>query len=265
MLKRFTAVLAALSFAVAAQAQTMPYEFTDGKPVTGYYNDFSSPDLTGWDWYGTTGTAAVTSEGTLQLSYSGTNDLVHFLYTDPVNDYSNAAWQEVLIRIRVNGTPANDARAGATVYGNNNSDSRGINLLLYRTAHSQNSTGILNDRVAWYKGNPNAVLDSWDEDQWYWLRVRREMGDNNTGGIVYGSCWLDGTPEPAWMYTWENDPQATSGRNVGLAGFACASNASLEVDCILIKAPNLPSIMVPEPATMSLLAMGGLALLRRRK
>ena len=89
---------------------------------------------------------------------------------------------------------------------------------------------------------------------------------------VYAKAWLSGTEEPGWD---RDGVVYTSLGYTGMTGWAGISanssgNITFNVDYFLVKAEGLPDITVgdfgsiPEPATMSLLALGGLALLRRR-
>jgi len=285
MSKCFVAVLAAVLCVWAVQAEAnfgpvVPHDF--GTRVNGYElcidSSMTMADLyaDGWTWEGGhdgTQSASITAQGTLSLwSLAGTTDQ-HFLYEPAGVNYTTQGYQEILIRVKVTST-RDDARAGASVY----SGERGINLLLRNQGNLK--FRMLNDQKAWFgPDNPesqNPPQPAWEEgtlDEWYWLRIRREMGPSGTsGGMVYGNYWpADGlTPEPGmlddpttWKFEWNS---GTSERDSGWAGMLCGNGAACEVDYILIKAPNLPEIrVVPEPATMVLLALGGLAMLRRRK
>ena len=83
-----------------------------------------------------------------------------------------------------------------------------------------------------------------------------------------GKVWLaDGaTAEPTdWNWTWDGHASVSGLAGLAGPGYAATVDTSFDVDYVLIKSANLPSILVPEPCCLLLLGAGGLALLSRRR
>jgi len=263
----WTAAAIALCFVWSAGAANMPAEW--GSNVNGFQDDFSNGfDASVWKWQSnvSTGPAPCTvSNGVLVFGAVG-GDPNHLLYVPSDVDYSKDS-QEVLMRIRVTdmlpGGNSDMPRCGAAV-GINLSDSKGYNLhFRVKDGLDKPYFEMLDDGAAW--GTSYRQLP-WQTGEWYWLRLTYD----NTG--VYGKAWqADGvTAEPDEWIAWGRGNDRT-----GWAGIAATSNegrAEFEVDYFLVKAASLPEITVggtltpgvPEPATLTLLALGGLAMLRRR-
>jgi len=259
MSKYLVVVVVALLFATVSHSQAvLPADI--GTKVNGFQDDFSSyesvADLyaNGWKWFG--GGTANLVDGMLYMTSSNEpNHLLYVPFGDSVKGYNgtgNDTYQEVLMHICVTAY-GSDSRAGAAV----RSDQRGINGLLRGTGQFH----MLNDTVEW-QNNSSAT---YTKGEWYWIRVVYDADANR----VTGSYWADGTAEPEPTFTLAATSNITKDRN-GWAGILVGNNAEFYVDYILIKADGLPEITVkygevPEPATMTLLALGGLALLRRKR
>jgi hypothetical protein len=90
--------------------------------------------------------------------------------------------------------------------------------------------------------------------------VWRSMGYSDTDMVNHGAGFYlnaGGAKDRYFAYGWDQTPSTWSGLgNVRVAVLKNPSNGSMAQDIL---------VQVPEPATMSLLVMGGLALLARRK
>jgi hypothetical protein len=105
--------------------------------------------------------------------------------------------------------------------------------------------GLVDDRLGW--GPP--VLDlPWQEQTWYWLRLRQTRNRGDGPAAVCCKFWLaDGTaPEPAqWQFSWKQTARAGL---AGIAGPSAAAASQFEVGYILVKAAGLPKITVASRA-----------------
>lgn len=233
---------AACLAATALASTVMPPEA--GTSVAGYQDDFATLDATLWS--GVNVDAAVNTPGVLTLNGAGGD--AHLYLSGLAYD---GTVQEVLALVRPVDPWApsgNDGLRGGVAL--NGGGSQAYNLLL-REKEDENAR-MLDDGLAWGPSTSTPFATG----EWYWLRFR------NTGSQLQGKAWFAADSEPADWTTWDR-----SGRT-GLAGLTAASSDSvqstLEVDYFLLKADGLPTItVVPEPATVALLALGGL-LLRRR-
>jgi hypothetical protein len=247
--------------ASAAQFNNFP-EF--GTTVNGYQDDFGGTTLdAGWNEVGGDGATNFTLNG------AGILNLLPAM-GDPNKLLYNAAYdvddQNILALIRVTdpNPPANNGlwRGGvATASSPAAMGGQGINAL-FKTPGSEgpgNHVQFLNDQIAWGAQIPDGDFQ-WQVGQWYWLRLTHE-GDND----ARISVWLadNATPESAG----DSVSVTNFGDRDGLAGLVTNSGASgtFEVDYVLIQAEGLPSILVPEPASLGLLALGTLGLLGRRR
>src|SRR6185436_19769507 len=124
--------------------------------------------------------------------------------------------------------------------------SQGINFFFRDEGALARHVEFLDDIRAW--GTEFAF--AWQNDTWYWLRLRHEPNAASQGGVndVFGKVWpADGSQaEPsAWQATYDYIPGRTA--RVGFAGIAATSlggPAEFDVDYILIKASGLPSVVV---------------------
>ena len=236
-----------LSCAITTHAQFLPSEV--GSAVNGFQDDFDGATLNP-NWVVRGQPVYSVSGGALRVT-STTGDPNHLLYE--VAGYDSSV-QEVLARIRVTSFGTGDpSRAGISTVIDPVS-SQGINWFFRdEPSAGQRHIEFLDDARAWGTELPFA----WQNNTWYWLRLRHEPNATSQGGIndVFGKIWLaDGSqPEPAsWQGTYDYIPARTA--RSGFAGIGATSlggPAEFEVDYVLIKAGGLPSITVAPNAFVS--------------
>jgi len=220
----------------------------------------------------------MSSDGVLQFSPDG--DPTHFLYMpkDSSGDtivYSQTR-QEVLIRLMVTADKSGDgARAGPSVMIPANGQpsnigigaenyNRGVDLLFRNNGGTDNGHTFRLHSGRDGGWGPHSETDAWEVGQWYWMRLLFD----ETG--IHASYWQDGHADPGqWLLFWDKPNVAG-----GWAGIQPPYNdVTCDVDYILILAAGLETITVnaphevsiPEPATIVLLTLSGLAMLRRQK
>ena len=228
-----------------AQVKFAPADF--GQTVTGFQDDFTGatrdpnwvavpPEKDNYDQANGVLTVTVIGEGAFDT---------HLLYEAP--GYDDTV-QEVLARIRVTSFGLGDAaRCGAAVAVDPES-SQGINL--HFRDHAQDGLQgrqfkLLDDRRAW---GPRGLDIKWEDNAWYWLRLRQTGPGTDAANNIQGKVWLaDGSvPEPGnWQLNWRR-----SGRTgfAGIVGSSIGGVSEYEVDYILIKAEGLPAIKVGSSA-----------------
>ena len=241
------------SIGLHAQVKFTPEDV--GQTVNGFQDDFAGaarnpdwvpvpPEL---DLYEQTG-------GLLRVTVVGEALDTHLLYE--AAGYNDTV-QEVLARIRVTAFGTGDAPRCGIAVAVNPDNSQGINL--HFRDHDQDGVlgrqfKLLDDRRAW---GPRGLDTDWEDNTWYWLRLRQIGPGTGTTNNTSAKVWLaDGRDqEPGgWQMDWRR-----SGR-VGFAGIVGSSIGGLsefEVDYILIKADGLPSIKVslsafPDPRFLSI-------------
>ena len=224
-----------------AQVNFAPVDF--GQTVKGFQDDFTGamrdpnwvavpPEKDNYEQANGVLTVTVVGEGAFDT---------HLLYEAP--GYDDTV-QEVLTRIRVTSFGLGDAaRCGASVAVDPDS-SQGINL--HFRDHDQNGLQgrqfkLLDDRRAW---GPRGLDIKWEDNAWYWLRLRQTGPGTDAANNIQGKVWLaDGSvPEPKdWQLNW-----LRSGRTgfAGIVGSSIGGVSEYEVDYILIKAEGLPAIKV---------------------
>ncbi|MGI8603165.1 MAG: PEP-CTERM sorting domain-containing protein [Verrucomicrobiales bacterium] len=261
---RSTAVSVLFSaFALAGTAQGVLFSnFNEsGTTVNGYQDDFDgaslNPDWLEFDGNGDDGTLfALTGNGSLTM-FPANGDPNKLLY-NPATPY-NSTVQEVvaLIRVEIDSPGDTDGFRGGVTTTSDTFTGQGFNLHFREPGQPggspfNNHFNLLNDQVAW---GPFSAGDDWTVGNYKWLRIRRELNGDGFND-VFGKVWDAGTsPEPAaWSITWDHD-----NFRAGLAGLATNSisgQGQFEVDYILIKADDLPSIdVVPEPSSALLLGL----------
>ncbi|MBL9167603.1 MAG: lamin tail domain-containing protein [Verrucomicrobiales bacterium] len=223
-----------------AQAAFAPTEV--GKVVNGVQDDFTGSTLrTNWLVRGRN--VFSVSDGMLHVG-SATGDPNHLLYERVT--YHNTI-QEVLARIRVTRFDSGDGPRAGIATSVSVGSSQGINLHFRdEPAPGDRHVEFLDDTRAWASEFPIP----WQNDAWYWLRLRHEPNAASLGGTndIFGKIWkADGTePEPAnWQLTANYTPMRSA--RAGFAGISAGSLGStseFDVDYILIKASGLPSITV---------------------
>lgn len=242
--------VAASAFSLRGTDPGVPSEL--GQIVNGYQDDFTGTTRDpNWVPHGPGGDLYVQGNGLLHVSVLS-GDPNHLLYEAPGYNSTN---QEVLARIRVTDFGSGDfPRAGLGV-GVATNNSQGINLH-FRNSSAQAVDGsprhfrLLDDARAWGPAGlrPGQPPFDWQNNQWFWLRLRQE--GNAAGGTndVFGKVWLaDGvTPEPAeWQLVWNYAPgRSLRSGFAGLTGSSGNGVGSFDVDYVLIKAEGLPAITV---------------------
>lgn len=246
MSKKFIAVLMMAATATMAMGDLYaPPEA--GAVVNGYQDSFTgtlSPD-----WVASGGSYSVANDVLTASPGSGDS---HLFLTGVSYDSSV---QEVLALVRPVGeweSGPDGVRGGVAINGDAGS-SQAYNLLL-RSKPGENAK-LLDDGKAW---GPSSGVE-FNLGEWSWMRLV-----NDGSNIVQAKHWVAGTEEPTDWITWDR----TSNPRTGFAGITAGTdpfyNSQLEVDYFLLKSPGLPAITVtPEPASIILLALTGLALRRR--
>lgn len=235
-----------------------------GTVVNGFQDDFSGNTLTaGWTEVGSDAATnfALSGAGVLNL-LPATGDPNKLLYNGASYDVDD---QNILARIRVTdpNPPANNGFwRGGVATASSAANGQGINAL-FKTPGSEgagNHVQLLNDTIAWGDQIPEGDFQ-WVVGEWYWLRLIHE-GDNDATIRIWPADNV--TPESAA----DTVSMTNFGDRDGLAGLVTNSgaNGTFEVDYVLIQAEGLPAItVVPEPASIGLLALSGLGLLARRR
>ena len=262
-----------------------------GMEVYGYQDDFSGGLNPAWTWVGaSTPTYAISTDGrnVLQIgSQTAMNGAAggmnHLLYAPMDCDYTQSRTQEVLMRVQmttivvgsVDSTLSWRSVGGAAVaVGASNN----MNLMFYK---HQTGGGLGGSQPVRFRSSgamsagtlgggsweENQTNSDWELNTWYWLRL---VYDTSTKTATASFWPADGFTDESTAATgsWTYASAPGLGGLAGILAPSAGGTASFEVDYILILADGLPLITVgqiPEPATMSLLALGGLALLRRRR
>lgn len=259
-MSRLLTLAIAVTIAAGAQGAIVPLDF--GTTVSGYQDDFTGTQLNPyWTILGAN-VYSLDGQGLLHVA-KATGDPNHLVFQQPGYSQSN---QEVLLRIRPTAFTATDGdRGGAAVSVTAGNEGLNLNFRQAGTRHF----ALLNDHIAWGPTYTAPGSDVWNLNEWYWVRLKHAPDSASGAADLFGKVWLaDGsTPEPAeWSMQW-NLWTGSPGR-LGWAGIAASSGGTSEfdVDYFLVKADGLPQITVgvPEPATMSLLLVGGVLLRRKR-
>lgn len=234
-----------------------------GTTVAGYQDDFTGTTLApGWvevdGGNDDPSPLFVVSGGQILVMNPANGDPNKLLYNPAGTTYSGTV-QNVLALVRVRNAGSGDGFRGGIAASSSAANAQGFNLHFRNADPVANHFRLLDDALAWGpRTSDTAGGDTWQPSNWKWLRLV------TNGSTVQGKIWDAGTsPEPAGFdLTW-----ARGGRS-GLAGLVTNSiggQGTLEVDYVLIQSQGLPQVsVIPEPASLGVLALLSIAALRRR-
>ena len=240
--------------------------------VNGYQETFNGPLSS--DWVSLSGPSYQIHEGTLQLF--GAESLGALLYKPAEAKYATM-YQDVTMKFRVKDYKTEGSGFGVLVYSSTvgacpdlGSPLTALSLIfdsnngrwkvaggvptfnLLHICVGRFTAGFLTNSTNFPVYPTENPLEM--KDKWYWMRIGYYPNQPFDGGTilfnsqndVFGKIWSDTQLEPDWQLGYDYGGRTPAPGPPGITCYNFTGNASIEVDYILIQAPQLPSITVSE-------------------